>query len=49
MLPSLYNVKLTFLPEVAHDVAEVQWHSTQTVTFENGGSAIVVLSFKTFT
>jgi predicted DNA-binding transcriptional regulator YafY len=37
----LYNVKLRFLPEVAHDVAEVQWHSTQTVTFENDGSAII--------
>ncbi len=37
----LYNVKLRFLPEVAHSVAEVQWHSTQTLTFEDDGSAIV--------
>lgn len=37
----LYNVKLKFLPEVAHDVAEVQWHNTQKVTFEEDGSAIV--------
>jgi predicted DNA-binding transcriptional regulator YafY len=37
----LYHVKLRFLPEVAYDVAEVQWHDTQTVTFEDNGSAIV--------
>jgi len=37
----LYHVKLRFLPEVAYDVAEVQWHSTQTVTFDRDGSAIV--------
>ena len=37
----LYHVKLKFLPEVAHGVGEVQWHSTQTVTFEDDGSAIV--------
>jgi predicted DNA-binding transcriptional regulator YafY len=37
----LYHVKLRFLPEVAHDIAEVQWHDTQTVTFENDGSTIV--------
>jgi proteasome accessory factor B len=43
MMPEgkLYNVKLRFLPEVAHNVAEVQWHSTQTVTFQDDGSAIV--------
>lgn len=43
MLPEgrLYNVKLRFLPEVAKGVAEVQWHSTQKVTFEDDGSAIV--------
>ena len=43
MIPEgrLYHIKLRFLPEVAHDVAEVQWHSTQIVTFENDGSAIV--------
>ena len=37
----LYHVKLRFLPEVAHDVAETQWHNTQTVTFNDDGSAIV--------
>ena len=37
----LYNVKLKFLPEIAYDVAQVQWHSTQMVAFENDGSAIV--------
>jgi predicted DNA-binding transcriptional regulator YafY len=43
MIPEgrLYNVKLRFLAEVAHDVADVQWHSTQRVTFEDDGSAIV--------
>ena len=37
----LYNVRLKFKPEVAHRVAEVQWHSTQMVTFEDDGSAII--------
>ncbi|MBA7711192.1 hypothetical protein ES703_120147 [subsurface metagenome] len=37
----LYNIKLRFSPQVAHDVAEVQWHSTQTVTFEGDGSVII--------
>jgi predicted DNA-binding transcriptional regulator YafY len=43
MIPEgqLYNIKLKFLPEVAHDVAEIQWHSTQRVTFEEDDSAIV--------
>ena len=43
MLPEgrLYNVKLRFLPEVAQGVAEVQWHSTQKLTFTDDGSAIV--------
>jgi predicted DNA-binding transcriptional regulator YafY len=43
MIPEgkLYHIKLRFLPEVAHDVAEVQWHDTQIVTFEDNGSAIV--------
>ena len=43
MIPEgqLYNIKLKFLPEVAHDVAEIQWHNTQQVTFENDDSAIV--------
>lgn len=37
----LYHVKLKFSPEVAHNVAEVNWHRTQSVTFEKDGSAIV--------
>jgi proteasome accessory factor B len=37
----LYNVKLRFLPEVAYDVANVQWHKTQMVHFEEDGSVIV--------
>ena len=43
MIPEgrLYNVKLRFLAEVAHDVVDVQWHSTQKVTFEDDGSAVV--------
>ncbi len=38
---AIYHVKLRFLPEIAADVTEVQWHSTQKVTYENDGSAIV--------
>jgi proteasome accessory factor B len=43
MLPEgqLYNVKLRFIPEVVDDVTAVQWHETQTVHFEDDGSAIV--------
>jgi proteasome accessory factor B len=37
----LYHVKLRFSPEVAHNVAEVNWHRTQRVTFEDDVSAIV--------
>jgi predicted DNA-binding transcriptional regulator YafY len=37
----LYHVKLRFLPEVARNVAEVKWHHTQRVTFEEDGSAII--------
>ena len=37
----LYHVKLRFLPEVAYDVAKVQWHNTQKVTFKDDGSAII--------
>lgn len=37
----LYNIKLKFTPDVAHDVAKVQWHKTQSVTFEDDGSVIV--------
>ena len=43
MIPEgrIYNVKLRFLPMVASNVAEVQWHSTQKATFNPDGSAIV--------
>ncbi len=37
----LYNVKLKFSPKIARSISEVQWHSTQTVSFEPDGSAIV--------
>jgi predicted DNA-binding transcriptional regulator YafY len=37
----LYHVKLRFSPEVAHNVAEVNWHRTQIVAFKDDGSAIV--------
>jgi len=43
MLPEgrLYHVRLKFSSEVVHDVAMVQWHSTQTVIFQDDGSAII--------
>jgi len=43
MIPEgrLYNIKLKFLPKVAENVTEVQWHSTQKVTRNSDGSAIV--------
>ena len=43
MIPEgrLYHVKLRFLPKVAHNVTEVQWHSTQKVTPNSDGSATV--------
>jgi proteasome accessory factor B len=43
MIPEgrLYNVRLRFLPKVARSVAEVRWHSTQTVTFQEDGSVII--------
>lgn len=43
MIPEgrIYNIKLRFLPRVANNVAEVQWHSTQKVTHNADGSAIV--------
>jgi len=43
MIPEgqLYNVKLRFLPKVANNVTEVQWHSTQKVTRNSDGSATV--------
>jgi len=46
MIPEgrLYNIKLRFLPKVAHNVAEVQWHSTQQAVWDGDGS--VVLEFR---
>ena len=43
MLPEgrLHNVKLRFLPKIAHSVIDVQWHSTQKVDLKEDGSAIV--------
>ncbi len=43
MIPEgrIYNIKVRFLPKVANNVAEVQWHSTQKVTRNSDGSAIV--------
>ena len=37
----LYFVKLLFSPEIARDVAEVHWHSSQLVTLQNDGSALL--------
>ncbi|MAX24785.1 MAG: hypothetical protein CMJ19_09805 [Phycisphaeraceae bacterium] len=39
-----YNVELEFTPMVAVNVAEVRWHQTQKVTFQDDGTARV--SFK---
>jgi proteasome accessory factor B len=43
MIPEgrIYDIKLRFLPKVANNVAEVQWHSTQKVVHNNDGSATV--------
>lgn len=43
MIPEgkIYNVKLCFSQRVAQNVAEVQWHSTQQVSWQDDGSAIV--------
>lgn len=43
MIPEgrLYSIRLRFLSEIARNVADVQWHSTQTVTFQDDGSAIL--------
>ncbi len=43
MIPEgrLYDIKLRFLPMVANNVAEVQWHSTQKVT-RNSDNSITV-------
>jgi proteasome accessory factor B len=37
----IYNIKLRFLPKVANNIAEVQWHSTQKVIRNSDGSATV--------
>jgi predicted DNA-binding transcriptional regulator YafY len=37
----LYHIKLRFLPDVVDRVLGVQWHSTQTVTRQGDGSAIM--------
>ncbi len=43
MIPEgrIYNIKLRFLPKVANNVAEVQWHSTQKVVHNSDGSATI--------
>jgi len=43
MIPEgrIYDIKLRFLPKVANNVAEVQWHSTQQVVHNSDGSATV--------
>jgi predicted DNA-binding transcriptional regulator YafY len=40
----LYHIRLKFLPLVAHNVAEVQWHSTQRAQWNEDGS--VILTFR---
>jgi proteasome accessory factor B len=43
MIPEgrIYNIKLRFLPKVAENVTEVQWHGTQKVTRHSDSSATV--------
>jgi proteasome accessory factor B len=43
MIPEgrIYNIKLRFLPKVASNVSEVQWHNTQQVTRNRDGSATI--------
>jgi predicted DNA-binding transcriptional regulator YafY len=43
MIPEgrLYNIKLRFLPKVAHNVTEVLWHETQLHQFQDDGSVIM--------
>jgi len=43
MIPEgrIYDIKLRFLPKVANNVTEVQWHSTQKVARNSNGSAIM--------
>jgi len=40
----IHEVELRFCPRIAAEVAEVQWHQTQTASFEDDGS--VVLKFR---
>ncbi len=40
----IYNIKLRFLPKVATNVAEVQWHSTQKTTYNSDAS--VTMEFR---
>jgi predicted DNA-binding transcriptional regulator YafY len=43
MIPEgkIYNIKLRFLPMVANNVTEVQWHNTQKVARNNDDSATI--------
>jgi len=43
MIPEgrIHHVRLRFLPKVAHNVAEVKWHDTQKVRFNDDGSVII--------
>ena len=43
MIPEgkIYNIELKFLPKVAKNVAEVQWHSTQKISHNSDGSVTV--------
>jgi len=40
----IYEVELRFCPRIAQEVTDVQWHETQTTSFEDDGS--VVLKFR---
>ena len=46
MIPEgrIYHVSLRFLPKVAHNVSEVQWHRTQSVEHNEDGS--VTMDFR---
>ena len=43
MIPEgkIYNITLKFSKKVAHNVAEVRWHSTQKVDYQSDGSVIM--------
>jgi proteasome accessory factor B len=38
---ALYHVRLRFAPDVAEEVVEIQWHHTQTVIYNDDGSATI--------